>query len=78
MDAGIVYPIIGVVIALIVVYALRRIMRRRPAKAPVAAPALSEAEAEFLDSSHIISGPILGPSADPGLKAADAAGKKRP
>ena len=78
MDAGIVYPIIGVVIALIVVYVLRRIMRRRPAKAPVAEPAPSGDEAEFLDSSHIISGPIIGASADAARKAGDAAGKKRP
>ncbi|MEO8752044.1 MAG: hypothetical protein ABI624_05130 [Casimicrobiaceae bacterium] len=77
MDAGIAYPIIGVVIALIVVYALRRIMRRRPAKAPAAEPAPAEAEAEFLDSSHIISGPIIG-AAESGWKAGDAAGKKRP
>ncbi len=77
MDAGIVYPIIGVVIALIVVYGLRRVMRRRPAKPPAAEPPLSDAEAEYLDSSHIISRPIVGTSADPKGKAGGPAGKQR-
>jgi hypothetical protein len=70
MDVGIVYPIVGVVVAVIVVYVLRRIMHHRPAKAPPqsAEPALSESDSEFLDSSHI-GGPIVGGAADPRWKA---------
>ena len=78
MDVGIVYPIVGVVVAVIVVYVLRRIMRHRPAKEPpqVAESALSESDREFLDSSHI-GGPIAGAAADPRWKAGDGSAPPR-
>jgi hypothetical protein len=53
---------VGVVLAVIVVLVLWRVMRFRASKsaAPTPAPPLSESEAEYLDSSHIIGGPITG------------------
>lgn len=62
MDVGIVAPVVGVVLAVIVVLVLWRVMRFRASKsaAPTPAPPLSESEAEYLDSSHIIGGPITG------------------
>jgi hypothetical protein len=66
-------PVVGVVLAAIVVLVLWRVMRARATKpaARTPAPALSESEAEFLDSSHIIGGPISGTAADPRRTAAD-------
>ena len=73
MDVGIIAPVLGVVLAAIVVLVLWRVMRMRASKsaARTRAPALSESEAEFLDSSHIISGSISGPAAEPRRNAAD-------
>lgn len=72
MDVGIIAPVLGVVLAAIVVLVLWRVMRMRASKsaARTRAPALSESEAEFLDSSHIIGGPISG-MADPRRNAGD-------
>ena len=76
MDVGILAPIVGVVLAVVVVLILRRVMRVRAAKSqpPAAVSPLSESEQEFLDSSHI-GGPIVGNGADPRWKAS---GKSAP
>ena len=72
MDVGIIAPVLGVVLAAIVVLVLWRVMRVRASKSSARkAPPLSESEAEFLDSSHIIGGPISGAAGDPRRKAAD-------
>ena len=70
MDVGILAPIIGVALAVVIVLVLRRVMRVRAAKTqpPAAVSALAESEREFLDSSHI-GGPIVGNGADPRWKA---------
>lgn len=65
MDVGIFAPVIGVVLAVVIVLVLWRVMRMRATKSAARASArLTESEAEFLDSSHIINGPISGPAAD--------------
>lgn len=76
MDVGILAPIVGVALAVVIVLVLRRVMRVRDSKAqpPAAASALTESEREFLDSSHI-GGPMVGSGADPGWKAS---GKSTP
>jgi hypothetical protein len=63
VDVGILAPVLGVVLAVIVVLLLWRVMRVRASKsaARMRANALSESEAEFLDSSHIISGGTPSP-----------------
>jgi len=57
--------VLGIVLAAVVVLLLWRIMRMQASKSTTKASAhgLSEAEAEFLDSSHIISGPASGTDA---------------
>jgi hypothetical protein len=77
VDVGILAPVVGVVLAAVVVLVLWRFMRARASRssARTRAPALSESEAEFLDSSHIISGPLSGTPADPRRSADD---KKSP
>ena len=64
-------PVLGVVLATIVVLVLWWIMRMRRSSARRSAAALSESEAEFLDSSHIISGPISRTSAGPRQNTGD-------
>jgi hypothetical protein len=74
VDVGIIAPVLGIVLAAIVVLVLWRVMRVRAASKSAArtrAPALSESEAEFLDSSHIIGGSMSGTAADPRRNAAD-------
>jgi len=73
VDIGIIAPVLGVVLAAIVVWLLWRFMRMRGTKsaARLRAPALTESEAEFLDSSHIISGSLSGTPADPWRSADD-------
>ena len=72
MDVGILAPVLGVVLAVIVVLLLWRVMRvRARSAARTRTPALSESEAEFLDSSHIISGGTT--STDPRRKGAGKA-----
>lgn len=73
MDVGIVAPVVGVVLAVVVVFVLWRVMRMRSSRSAVRtpAPSLSESEEEYLDSSHIIGGPITGGAADPRRKSAD-------
>jgi hypothetical protein len=73
VDVGIIAPVLGVVLAAVVVLVLWRVMRMRASKsaARTRALALSESEAEFLDSSHIISGSIAGTAADPRRNPAD-------
>jgi hypothetical protein len=75
VEVGIIAPVVGVVLAAIVVLVLWRVMRARTSRSAARsqAPALSESEAEFLDSSHIISGPISGNAIDPRRKSADKA-----
>ena len=71
MDVGILAPVVGVVLAVVIVFILRRVMRVRAAtktQARTAESALTESEQEFLDSSHI-GGPMIGSAADPGWKA---------
>jgi len=60
VDVGFIAPVLGVVLAAIVALVLWWVMRMRTSKSAArrSAAALSESEAEFLDSSHIISGPI--------------------
>ena len=72
MDVGILAPVLGVVLAAIVVLLLWRVMRVRASKssARASAPGLSESEADYLDSSHISSGPASGAAADPRRKGA--------
>jgi hypothetical protein len=58
-------PFVGVGILLVVAVALALVLRRRArARAmrppPPPDPAPAETEATFLDSSHIIDGPIIG------------------
>ena len=73
MDVGIVAPVIGVVLAVIVVIVLWRVMRLRVSKPATRTPAppLSVSEAEYLDSSHIIGGPITGGAAGTRRNSAD-------
>ena len=73
MDVGIFAPVIGVVLAVVIVLVLWRVMRARATKsaARVSASSLTESEAEFLDSSHIINGPISRPAADARRNATD-------
>ena len=73
MDVGIVAPVVGVALAVVVVLVLWRFMRLRASKsAPrTPAPQLAESEAEYLDSSHIIGGPITGGAAGTRRNSAD-------
>ena len=73
MDVGIVAPVVGVVLAVVVVIVLWRVMRLRASKsvARTPAPPLSESEAEYLDSSHIIGGPVTGGAAGTRRNTAD-------
>ena len=70
MDVGVLAPVLGIVLAAVVVLLLWRVMRVRASKSTAKASphGLSESETEFLDSSHIISGPASG--TDPRRKAA--------
>jgi hypothetical protein len=79
VEVGIIAPVLGVVLAAIVVLVLWRVMRMRGSRsdARTRAPALSESEAEFLDSSHIISGPLSGGAADPRRNPADPSAPPR-
>jgi hypothetical protein len=71
VDVGIIAPVLGIVLAAVVVLVLWWFMRMRGSKSATRSrtSALSESEAEFLDSSHIIS----GTPADARRNAADKA-----